>query len=73
MAARRKINYYIAYNFATRVTFGTLLSVHDSEDTWAFPESYTAKDSRIGCLNMMADNGKTKGSDLHHQSRFLHT
>jgi len=47
--------------------------VHDSVDTWAFPESYTAKDSRIGCSSMMADNGKTKGSELHQQSEFLHT
>ena len=57
----------VAWNSRNRVSFGTLASghdgYHDSVDRiviWAFPKSYTANDSRIGC------------SELHHQGEFLH-
>jgi len=55
-------SYYIAHNLATSVTF----------DMWAFPKSYAANDSWIRCSSMMADTGKTKSSELNHQSEFLH-
>ena len=52
-----------------------LVSVHTAivtvwiESLWFFPESYTAIDSWLGAQPMV-DNGKTKGSELHHQGEF---
>jgi len=41
-----------------------------TESSWAFPESYTTNYIGLG-TQAMAGNGKTKGSELYHQSEFL--
>ena len=69
-------NRYSAHNFATRVSFGTLVSVHDSnynsvaESLWAFPDSYAANVNNVGSgTRPMVDNGKTKGLKKNSLSR----
>ena len=61
---------------ATKVTFGNLLSVHNGDQTaqwteslWAFPESYTVHDSRVGCSSSVGPRADKRPQ--RHQGQFL--
>ena len=70
-------NYYSAYNFTTRVSFGILALMHDSFQgsvvriLWAFHESCTASESQTSARAMVGD-GKTKVLITPPKGKFQH-
>jgi len=55
MAARRNTKHYSSHNFTIggefwhiKNQFTTVIATMGTKSLWAFPESYTANDSRIG-------------------------